>query len=541
MYPHDINWENLNASKISRIFRIILSYILIIIFLLSYFIIVTAISVFQNTFQRKYNLLTDCSNVDYENNYNLIYNEYKNLNQNEKEKIYTYCFCSNNSKTEISYNEISFDPCIDYKKYKYLKKALVYFLTFILLIIDLPVDIIVDKIISIQNLESKSAQDNLKIIISIFTLIFTNVISVVLINSKIYIKYISKYFGEYEDITPQWVNEMSDNMLSIFYAATFKVIIYMIISCFKCCKFNQNLFLFKIYKNPIIHFYEYFNLYAPQKDYTQYLVDIIFYLFIAEILIISPLYSFCASLILFIYIFFLLFEKKEINSCTLIQNKAYFRITFSLITMCLIFYICLEIWWYSSEYFFIDVNENIYDEFFGSNKSLIDKFIIGNASISEKIKLKLLFKRNIFFIIELIIIIVSEALRLFIQKPKKKQKQYNVFLKMDDFSTFKYYEYYKLIKTKLDIIYSKHDSIKELYEFIDYKLDEYKRKILRNDIGNNNDDLISKKKLINSYNLVFSNPDFTYSPFLLEEYNISFVSKFILSPSLADCLQEKKK
>ena len=400
-----------------------------------------------------------------------------------------------------------------------------------------------DKIISIQKLESKSAQDNLKIIISIFTLIFTNVISMVLINSKIYIKNLSKYFGEYEDITPQWVNEMSDNMLSMFYATTFNIVVVEVISSFKTCiKFNQNLFLFKIYNNPIIHFYQYFNLYAPQKDYTQYLIDIIFHLFITEILIISPIYSFVASVLLFIYIFFLLFEKKEINSCTLIQNKTYFRITFSLITMCIIFYIFFEIWWYSSEYFFIDVNENIYNEFFGDNKSLIDKFIKGNASISEKIKLKLLFKRNIIFIIELIIIMVSETLRIFIQKPKKMQKINNALLNLDDYSKIKYYEYYKLIKTKLDIIYSNHDSIKELYEFIDYKLDEYKRKILRNDIGNSNDDIKSKKKkIINSNILVFNNPDFTYSPFLLEEYNISFISKFILSPSLADCLQEKKK
>jgi hypothetical protein len=215
--------------------------------------------------------------VDYETNFNLIYNEYKNLNQNEKEKIYTYCFCSNNSKTIISYNEISFDPCIDYKKYKYLKNAFIYFLSIILFILDFFVDYIVDKIISIQKLESKSAQDNLKIIISIFTLIFTNVISVVLINSKIYIKNLSKYFGEYEDITPQWVNEMSDNMLSMFYATTFNIVVFEVISLFKTCiKFNQNLFLFKIYNNPIIHFYQYFNLYAPQKDYTQYLIDIIF-------------------------------------------------------------------------------------------------------------------------------------------------------------------------------------------------------------------------------------------------------------------------
>ena len=226
----------------------------------------------------------------------------------------------------------------------------------------------------------------------------------------------------------------------------------------------------------------------------------------------------------------------------MIQNKTYFRITFSLINILLIFHIFLEIWWYSSEYFFIDINENIYNEFFGDNKALIDKFIKGNASISEKIKLKLLLKRNIFFIIELIIIIVSESLRVISQKKPKKQKKNKDLLKLDNYSKIKYYEYYKLIKTKLDIIYSNHDSIKELYEFIDYKLDEYKKSILRNDIGSGNDDndIISKKKqILNNNILIFNNPDFTYSPFLLEDYNISFISKFILSPSLAECFQEK--
>ena len=75
-------------------------------------------------------------------------------------------------------------------------------------------------------------------------------------------------------------------------------------------------------------------------------------------------------------------------------------------------------------------------------------------------------------------------------------------------------------------------------------MNEYKRKILINDIGSNNGDIIIsniKKQIMNIKNLAFNNPDFTYSPFLLEEYNISFISKFILSPSLADCFQDNKK
>ena len=71
MHPQDINWENLNINKKSKIKRRILSYLLIFIFLFSYYLLVTIISAYQNTFQRKYNLLTDCSNVDYKNIMNI--------------------------------------------------------------------------------------------------------------------------------------------------------------------------------------------------------------------------------------------------------------------------------------------------------------------------------------------------------------------------------------------------------------------------------------------------------------------------------------
>jgi len=543
MYPHDINWENLNINKKSRILRKIISYLAIIFFLLSYYLIVTILSIFENNFNKKYNLLTDCSNVEYENNYNLIYNEYININQNKKEQIYTYCFCSNNSKTKISYNEINFDPCIDYKKEKKKSKRYIHLLLFIIFIGDNSLDYIFDKIISIQKLESKSSEQNLNIIFSIIAYILTNIISVILINSKIYIKSISKYFGKYEDITPQWINEMSDNMLANFYVVSINIGIHFIISIFKkCFKFNKHLLFFYLFQNPIIHFYKYFNIYAPQKDYSNYLVDIISLFFTAVILIFSPLYSFIASIFLFFVVFLSLIKKGEIHRYSYVLNKTYFRISFSFITIILIFRIFLGIWWYSSEYFFIDINEDVYKDFYGSNRELIDKFLKGNASISEKIKLKLLLKRNIWFYIELIFIIVLEFLRLAIcEKCNKKENKeiykeenkedYKNLLELDDYSKIKYYEYYKLIKTKLDIIYSKHDSIKELYDYIDFKLNEYQKKILGDENNKGYNDIISKKKkIMEDKTFFFKNPDFTYSPFLLEDYNISFVSKFILSP-----------
>ena len=63
-------------------------------------------------------------------------------------------------------------------------------------------------------------------------------------------------------------------------------------------------------------------------------------------------------------------------------------------------------------------------------------------------------------------------------------------------------------------------------------MNELKKEILGNENRRGNNEIILiKKKIIKEKQLVFNNPDYTYSPFLLNDYNISFTSKFILSPS----------
>ena len=54
----------------------------------------------------------------------------------------------------------------------------------------------------------------------------------------------------------------------------------------------------------------------------------------------------------------------------------------------IVFHFLIGFWWYSSEYFFIDIHENLFDEFFISDKDLIIKYVKGQASILEKIKIK---------------------------------------------------------------------------------------------------------------------------------------------------------
>ena len=544
MSPHDINWENLNVDKKKKLIRRIISYFLIVILLFAYFLIVIIISVAQNTFRRKYNILSDCSNVDYKNNNNLIYDEFINKEQNEKEKIYTYCYCQselNNQK--ITYNEKTFDPCETYNKYNFQRTVYIYLLSAVLVIFNLFIDIIVDKIISIQQFESKSNQKNLNIATTIIILIFTNIVSVVVINAKIKDSNISDYFGIYEDITPQWINEMSENILANLYSKIgvniLLNLIYITLFAENRCCYNKPIYYYILFllDNPIIHFYDYFKIYAPEKNYVKYSTITIFFLFNAGILIFLPIHALIASICLMIQAILFLSQNSFLYSFTYVLNKIYFKMIFILITIFLIFHTLLEIWWYSSEYFFIDINENVYNDFYGSNRDLIDKFLKGNASISEKIKVKLSLKRNIFFIIQLIVIIIMEIIRIFLfqkKKPKGKGNFDENLLQLDEYSKIKYYEFYKLLNSKISLLnLNDNESVKELYNFIQYKFNEYKNDALIDEELNDSFNKIiifKKNKMIEEKNVIINNPDFTFSPFLLDQYSISFTSKFVLSP-----------
>lgn len=546
MSPHDINWENLNIEPKEKLKRKFISYILLIVFVFVYFLIIIIISIAQNSFQRTFNLLTDCSNVDYKNNYNLIYEEYINEEQSEKEKVYKYCFCKYNSKKEkITYNEITFDPCIDYNKYKIRSQILIYLMSFILSVLNLVVDLIVDKIISIQRFESKSNQNNLNIIITIIILLFTNIFCVIVINAKITDKNISKYFGNYEDITPQWINEMSANVVTnlsikLVVSIVLNLIYVFFFSSKGCCYRNFYYYILFLTENPIIHFYNYFKIYAPEKNYIKYSSNIIFFIFNVGILIFSPFDGLLPGILLMIQAILSMFHNTFLNSFSYVLNKMYFKIIFSFIVIFLVFHTLLEIWFFSSEYFFIDIREDVYKDFFGSNKKLIDKFIKGDASISEKIKVKLLLKRNVLFYLQLIIIIIMEIIRLLYcqnKKDKNNKKFDESLLEIDDYSKIKSYEFYRLLYNKFKNIPKNDDGEYEvLNNFLKYKYNEYKNDILKDEEIKENENeyeiiKAKKNKMIEENNIFFNNPDFTYSPFLLDEYNISFISKSILSSS----------
>ena len=174
MFPHDINWENLNINKTKRFIRIIFSYFLIIIVIFVYFLIIIVLSKLKKNFERKYNLNTDCSNIDYKNN-NILFKEFINKEQNEKEKIYTYCYCASElNGEEINFDNSTFDPCKHYNKYKYNRKILIYILSAIQSLIGFLIPKKKEKIISIQKLESKSKTNNLITIISTIILLFEN-------------------------------------------------------------------------------------------------------------------------------------------------------------------------------------------------------------------------------------------------------------------------------------------------------------------------------------------------------------------------------
>ena len=157
------------------------------LFYITLFFLILLISRIQDWFDTKYNLLTNCDNIDYKNNTNIIYDEYTNHNQSDKEKIYTFCYCKSESADKVTYENITFSPCKNYKKKKKLSTFLTYFLTGVSSIINLFVDFIVDKLIDFQKFESKSYQNNLVIIITVITLVFTGIISTILINISLFL------------------------------------------------------------------------------------------------------------------------------------------------------------------------------------------------------------------------------------------------------------------------------------------------------------------------------------------------------------------
>jgi len=371
MLPYDINWENLNIKE--KIFRRIISIFILILFILCYFFIILIISKIQGNFERNYNLSTDCSNIDYENNNNIIYNEYIDKNQSEKEKIYTFCYCDSklNGK-KIMYNIINIDQ----------RKAFIYLLSFFLTIIDFFIDDIVGIILSIQKYESKSNEMN---IISIIITIFSNIIFIVILNIKSKNKYFSFFtFGTYEDITPDWLNEIAEIFGQNIWTYSFSYGAIYILTGFSSSQIYEfsKFLLFK--KGKITLFHEYFNMRIKEIDYQSYSIYMIFCLFVINVLFFIPYInlSISISMVIICISFYRIkccqnlrcFHYKKI---TFIDKKTFFRIIIIFTKIFLIARYLMSIWWYNSEYFFIDYDKDIYNESYINDKNLLDKFLKG--------------------------------------------------------------------------------------------------------------------------------------------------------------------
>ena len=283
-----------------------------------------------------------------------------NENQAEKEKIYTYCYCDSklNGKKKI-YNNININPCEKCDKYQ--RKAFIYLLTFFLTIIDFFIDDIVGIILSIQKYESKSNEINSNLIISIIITIFSNIIFIVILKIKSKNKYFPFFtFGSYEDITPDWLNEIPEIFEQNIWTYSFSyVVLYMftgfsISHIFEFFKF----LLFK--KGEIILFHEYFNMRIKEIDYQSYSFYMIFCLFIINVLFFIPHINWTVSISMFIIcISFYRIKCCQNLRCfyykkiTFIYNKSYFRIIIIFTKIFLIVRYLMSKWWYSSEYFFL--------------------------------------------------------------------------------------------------------------------------------------------------------------------------------------------
>ena len=221
--------------------------------------------------------------------------------------------------------------------------------------------------------------------------------------------------------------------------------------------------------------------------------------------------------------------------------------------------IIFGIWWYSSEYFFIDLNkDNIYQELISKKyNKYIDVFLKGEANTRQKIIIKLLLKRNIWFYIAFGIIIISEVIYFILSRKLKKEKiYYTTSLKRHDtYRQIKLYQYYRILYYKINKIYfNESKEYKYLKYFIETKMNWYKEEIKKileifGDSLNQNDDdnekIIKLKESIINYNysikdskeyerypdiFKIKNNDQIYSPFILEDYEVPFNLKFIFSP-----------
>ena len=560
MHPHDINWENLNISSKERKIRRILSYLIIIIFMIVYFIIIVFLSKAKNNFEKKFNLNTDCSNIDYRNNY-FLYKEYINKEQTNKEKIFTYCYCASDLNGEkINYNNDNFDPCNTYNKYKFNRTFFLYFLSAIETIIGFFIDKIVEKIISIQKFESKSKNENAIFIISIIILIFEKIFSIIFIYAKFSDSKNKPYFfdGIYEDITPDWINSVSEQI----YASGFTYIYLNALNEFKkicCCKriyLILGYFSLFFINEPISSFNEFYKNYAPIED-KSFFIFIAYVFFLSNTIIFSPICNLVNFLVLTCILFYSKFKDKFYhfkNSYSFIRNKQYFRIIFTIMNIIFFSRLIFGIWWYSSEYFFIDLNKDaIYQELISTKyNKYIDEFLKGEANTRQKIIIKLLLKRNIWLYIAIGLIIICEVGYFIVSKILKKEKiYYTTSLERPDmYREIKLYQYYRLLYYKINKIYfNKSHEYKCLKKFIKDKMIMYKNAILNtidysiNPIDNENiiqlkNKIIRDNYLIeDSYNYEYcsgifkiKNNDQIYSPFILEDYEISFNLKFIFSP-----------
>ena len=407
------------------------------------------------------------------------------------------------------------------------------------------IDFLVEKLISFQKLESKSNEINLNIIFSSCILIVSNIIFIILINAKLGNNPFFD-FGQFEDITPNWFDEMPEQLSSnILALITTNLLLMLVFFLLRFKKIVKCVFCFRFFfnKSPVMHFYEFFKLYAPEKDFQSFSIDIIYCISNINLLFMIPKTYLISVIFIIVYCLFSILEDNGniiIFSYTFSFNKKYFKIIFAFTKVMLLLHFFIGIWWYSSEYFFIDIKQNIFNDFYTSDKNLIIKFIKGQSSISEKIKIKFPPKRNLWIYILFGIIVILELVEIlykcFHPKLKKHITKKENSLEYDEITKIKYYEYYRLLYCKICLLYlNNSDSLKEYKDFLEYKLKKFGGICINNDnfeefVRIYNKMLETKKEMIKENKINITNYDFTFSPFLLDEYSFSFITKFILSP-----------
>jgi len=218
--PSNINWNNLAYNKCLRTLRVIFSFIIAILLIISTFGVIIASKYIIMEVTKDYNPDIDCSYIsqsDYRDQ-KKIFDEFNDVNIKNGTKYLTYCYCLDKlinegplyiSTTEIKINSNSILPCQSWFE-SFIKYNSVNLAVVIVIPIVNSIVVIILRLFASFEKNRTVTEEITSVIRKIFTLQLINSgIVIVIVNIKIdIIKNWNSSFplftGRYSDLDPAW-------------------------------------------------------------------------------------------------------------------------------------------------------------------------------------------------------------------------------------------------------------------------------------------------------------------------------------------------